>query len=86
MRPYSTTSLNRKHSESIQKDGLLEQISASIAENGLRYKDLVAIDPTLSEKQASRLRQQDRSVFSLERLQSFAAALDRHLDTSRRAA
>jgi len=75
-RSTSQSTENRRLDLSNRKLELLANVAAHIRSRRLLARDLRSIDPTLSPKQVSRLRGEDPTVCSLDRLERIAAALE----------
>jgi len=75
-RSTSQITENRRLDLSNRKAELLAHVADCIRSRRLLARDLRSIDPTLSPKQVSRLRDEDHTVCSLDRLERIAAALE----------
>jgi len=82
VREQTWTGRNKGFEAAATKDALLEYISQQITARDLALEDLQAIDPSIRRRSLSRIRTLDRTVASIDRLESIARALgwsDRHV-------
>lgn len=75
-RSASQFSENKRLDLSNRKAELLAHVADCIRVRRMLTPDLQLLDPTLSPKQVSRLRDEDHTVCSLDRLERIAAALE----------
>jgi hypothetical protein len=78
LRKQSIDFVNKRLAAHAEKDALLEQIVCIIDERDLTSSDVSSIDPSIDRKHYSRLRQLDRSLYSIERLRALLVTLQAH--------